>query len=194
MEEIGPKFFRQDPVWCARELIGSIFYWNGCEGRIVETEAYTEFDDPACHTWNRPSARDFIARHEAGTAYVYLNYGVHWLFNILVKGSARSGFVLFRALEPLTGLDLMKERRGTLSEKQLCSGPGKLTRAFGINGSDHGSTFFSSTTKGIRQSVRIPVSTGGRVGISRAVDLPWRFGAEGSECLSKKFESSRASD
>lgn len=80
-----PDFFRRPAYECARDLIGCVFRWNGCEGRIVETEIYEEFDDPACHTWSRPAARKFIASHNAGVAYVYLNYGIHWLFNVFTK-------------------------------------------------------------------------------------------------------------
>ena len=187
MDDISPDFFRRTPLACARDLIGCTFRWHGCEGRIVETEAYEEFDDPACHTWNRPSARDFIAHHEAGTAYVYLNYGVHWLFNVLTKSEAANGFVLFRALEPLGGFGSMRERRGNLPDNQLCSGPGKLTKALGIHGVHHASAFLESGSTGLSKGPVIPVITGGRIGISRAADRPWRFGALGSDCLSRKF-------
>lgn len=188
MSEIGPDFFRRHPVLCAQELIGSVFHWHGCEGRIVETEAYTEFDDPACHTWNRPSARKFIADHDAGVAYVYLNYGVHWLFNILVKSDQANGFVLFRALEPISGLEMMRNRRGDLKQTGLCSGPGKLTRALGIGGDDHGCEFLLSSHSGIRIGGKVAIESGSRVGISRGLEHLWRFGETGSRYLSKKME------
>ncbi|MDB6076538.1 MAG: 3-methyladenine glycosylase, partial [Akkermansiaceae bacterium] len=94
------EFFRRDPVSCARELIGATFEWDGCLARIVETEAYAAEGDPACHTFFRPGARDFVQRNAAGKSYVYLNYGVHWLFNNLTKAGCGDGFVLFRALRP----------------------------------------------------------------------------------------------
>jgi len=153
----------------------------------VETEAYEEFDDPACHTWNRPSARAFIASHDAGAAYVYLNYGVHWLFNVLTKHPEGNGFVLFRALEPLSGLEEMRRRRGVASPAALCSGPGKLTKALGINGNDHSASFLGREETGIRSGGASEVLAGGRIGISRAADRPWRFGEAGSACLSRKF-------
>lgn len=188
MEEIGPEFFRRDPVVCARELIGCVFRWGECSGRIVETEAYTELDDPACHTWTRPSAREFIARHDAGTAYVYLNYGVHWLFNVLVKSPERSGFVLFRALEPLEGIGAMEKRRGLSRFTSLCSGPGKLTRALGIDGAVHATQFLFQPASGIRMGEGIgSVVTGSRIGISRGLDMQWRFGESASRCLSRSF-------
>lgn len=187
MDEIGADFFRRSPLICARELIGCSFRWHGCEGRIVETEAYTEFGDEACHTWNRPSARDFIRDHEAGTAYIYLNYGMHWLFNVLTKSAENSGFVLFRAMEPITGQDLMIRRRGMMPIHSLCSGPGKLSKAFGINGEAHGVIFLGQAKTGIRMGKSDSVVSGRRVGISRASDFPWRYGDRDSRCLSAKF-------
>ena len=137
-ESSEQDIFQRDTVVCARELIGARFLWKGCAGRIVETEAYHSVGDPACHTWNRPSARALVATHEAGDAYVYLNYGVHWMFNVLVKSEAGSGFVLFRALEPLAGIEEMRDRRVGVKDHLLAAGPGKLTRAFGIDGTAHG--------------------------------------------------------
>src|SRR3989442_1494671 len=104
MTDFLPRaFFQQDPLTCARELIGCELVWNECAGIVVETEAYAALDDEACHTFMRPSAREFVARHEPGAAYVYLNYGMHWLLNVLVKNGAQEGFVLFRALHPTRG-------------------------------------------------------------------------------------------
>ncbi len=187
MEEIDPDFFRRDPVTCAKALIGCTFRWNGCAGTIAETEAYAEFDDPACHTWNRPSAREFLATHDAGTAYVYLNYGVHWLFNVVVKSRESSGFVLFRALEPIAGMDLMRQRRGDFPTSGLCSGPGKLTKALGIDGSAHGRDFLGQPGTGISGGSSGEVLIGSRIGISRAIEMQWRFGLPGSASLSKRF-------
>lgn len=188
MDEIGADFFQRNPVVCARELIGCVFRWNGCAGRIVETEAYAEFGDEACHTWFRPAAREFVSKHEAGTAYVYLNYGMHWLFNVLTKSAEGSGFVLFRAIEPIEGLARMRQRRKGVSDRDLCSGPGKLTKAFGINGEDHGSLFLAGQETGIRWGDSGKILIGRRVGISRAAEFPWRFGSGDSGCLSRRFE------
>ena len=104
MRPLERSFFERDPVLCARELIGCTFGFGSTSGIIVETEAYTAEGDPACHTWKRPTAREFVASNPPGTAYVYLNYGMHWLFNFLVKGGERDGFVLIRALEPAQGI------------------------------------------------------------------------------------------
>ena len=187
MDRITEAFFKRDPLTCARELIGAVFVWKGCEGRIVETEAYESVDDPACHTWTRPSTRIFVENHEAGDAYVYLNYGTHWLFNILVKGEKSSGFVLFRALEPIAGVASMRERRGPMKDPQLAAGPGKLTRAFGIDGSSHGAGFLRAADCGIMRGAAASVCAGPRIGISRAADRHWRFGDPVSLSLSRKF-------
>jgi DNA-3-methyladenine glycosylase len=174
---IGREFFTMDPVRCARELIGVRLEWGECAGLIVETEAYDAEGDAACHTFFRPSARAFVERHEAGTAYVYLNYGMHWLLNVLVKGRRR-GFVLIRALEPVAGLEVMEARRGGANGRGLCSGPGKLTQALGVTGADHGIDLCSNPERGLHpREKRWRVITDGRIGISVAQELPWRFTA-----------------
>jgi DNA-3-methyladenine glycosylase len=190
-ERIGRDFFRRDPLTCARELIGCALVWNECAGIIVETEAYAATNDEASHTFARPSAREFIARHQAGAAYVYFNYGMYWLLNVLVKGGGEDGFVLFRAVEPTRGLDAMTtrrlaRRRGPLAHPHaLCSGPGKLTIALGIDGRDHGRDLCAKREVGFRASPRpLPVIVDLRIGISRAAHLPWRFLAEGSRFVS----------
>ena len=187
MKRLLEDFFQQDPLTCARDLIGCQFQWNGCTGRIVETEAYDSKDDPACHTWFRPSTRAFVEKHDAGTAYVYMNYGVHWLFNILVKGGSRSGFVLFRALEPVSGLEQMRERRPGTKDILLGAGPGRLTRALGIDGNAHGTRFLRTEGYGIRRGEPAAIVAGPRIGISRATELHWRFGDPASLSLSKRF-------
>lgn len=188
MNRVNRAFFERDPVDCARELIGCHFFWKGCHGRIVETEAYHSIDDPACHTWNRPGARAFVATHDAGDAYVYLNYGVHWMFNVLVKSEGGSGFVLFRALEPMAGIEEMRRRREGVKDHLLAAGPGKLTRAFGIDGTAHGADFLVRPDSGIIRGEPVTIRAGGRIGISRAAELPWRFGESASASLSRKFE------
>ena len=186
MSWIGPEFFERDPVVCARELIGATMVWDSCEGRIVETEAYAAAGDPACHTFNRPSAREFVAQRPAGTAYIYLNYGVHWLFNLLVKGPKGAGFVLFRALEPTKGLDLMRARRPDRPDSRLCAGPGCLTRALGISGQDHGKPLLTEAGRGLLHGPCPEIIADGRIGISRAKEFPWRFTAKGSRAVSKR--------
>jgi len=191
MKRLTRSFFEQDPVTCARELVGCHWRWDDCEVRIVETEAYDAVGDEACHTWSRPSAREFVACQGPGDAYVYLNYGMHWLFNLLVKGGEREGFVLLRAVEPVRGVEFMRQRRGPrFKDAELGSGPAKLTQALGIDGSAHG---LALPTRGPRGFFRgeVPVlAVGPRIGISRAVELPWRFGDLASPSLSRRFPPS----
>src|ERR1700735_5823360 len=129
---IDRTFFENDPLTCAQAMIGCELVWGKTAGRIVETEAYAEHGDQASHSFLRRGARQFIEINPPGTLYVYLNYGVHWLLNFLVKGGNANGFVLIRALEPTDGRDLMRQRRGGLEDRRLCSGPGKLTQAMAI--------------------------------------------------------------
>ena len=188
MEFLSGKFFERSPVICARELIGCEFLWRGCAGRIVETEAYLSIDDEACHTWSRPSSRAFVENHEPGDAYVYLNYGIHWMFNVLAKSAQGSGFILFRALEAASGIENMRGRRPGVTDAALASGPGKLTRALGIDGNAHGVRFLEAEGCGIRPpDAPVQPAIGPRIGITKAVDLPWRFGDSLSRSLSRKF-------
>jgi len=185
--EATRDFFIQDPLTCARALIGAHLHWDGCTARIVETEAYTTVDDPAFHLWNRPSVRAYLASHEAGDAYVYLNYGIRWLFNIFVKGREVSGFVLLRAIEPINGIVEMRSRRPGVADRMLGAGPGRLTRALGIDGRDHGCRFLETEGRGITLHEPLEPAVGVRIGISKAVDFPWRFGDRASLSLSRRF-------
>ena len=169
-------FFETDPVSCARALIGCELVWKKTAGLIVETEAYAEYGDQASHTFLRRGAREFIETNPPGTLYVYLNYGLHWLLNFLVKNGAANGFVLIRALEPTVGRELMARRRGTNVNRDLCSGPGRLTQALGIDGAFHGRDFFQITGVQLlryQQEVRVEIDR--RVGITKSVELDWRF-------------------
>jgi DNA-3-methyladenine glycosylase len=183
--QLQRTFFQADPVICAEGLIGCELVWGETAGRIVETEAYLEHGDQASHTFMRRGAREFIERHLPGTLYVYLNYGVHWLLNFLVKGGNSNGFVLIRALEPTAGLDLMAKRRQSSLEGNLCSGPGKLTQALAIHGEAHGQDFFLLEGASLRSREKpIEVETDRRVGITKSAELDWRFLASGSAYVS----------
>ena len=182
---IKAEFFQRDPLTCARELVGCELVWNGCGGVIVETEAYSVHNDEACHTFTRPSSREFVTRMPPGAAYVYLNYGVHWLLNFLVRGGSEDGFVLIRALEPTRGIEEMTRRRNMTTLKNLCSGPGKLTRALGIDGVFHGRDLLSHPDASLRHPSTPPsIQACRRIGITRSADFPWRFVAAGSGFLS----------
>jgi len=193
---LSRTFFQRDPLTCAQELIGCELVWNSCAGLIVETEAYAAVGDEAAHTFTRPSARAFVADHQAGAAYVYFNYGMYWLFNVLVKGGAADGFVLIRALRPTRGIPLMRRRRfpGSAAAtprpvETLCSGPGKLTIALGIDGQHHGLDLCQNPKRGFQiRSAGTPagcVVSDIRVGISKSAHFPWRFLAPDSAFVSK---------
>lgn len=184
-------FFRRDPLTCSRELVGCELHWGECRGLIVETEAYDAEGDEACHTFFRPSTRAFVAGHPAGTAYVYLNYGMHWMLNVLVKGN-REGFVLIRALEPLAGQDLMQAARGMPDPRQWCSGPGKLARALGITGADHGRDLCIDERFAFHRPRRkIAVEATPRIGITKATELLWRFSVPGHPHVSGSRKKTR---
>ncbi len=193
MPPLPREFFRQPVIECARGLIGCRLQWGETSGLIVETEAYSAVGDEAAHTWFRPSSRLFMESHPPGTAYVYLNYGVHWLLNFLALPHPESlisegnGMVLIRALEPLTGIDLMRQRRQRQLPETLGSGPGKLTQALGITGSLHGrdATATPAMLYSRKSATPPPIIAGVRIGIARSRDLPWRFCWEGNRHLSR---------
>ena len=183
---VRPSFFKRDPITCARELIGAELIWGDCSGILVEVEAYAAIDDEAAHTFTRPSARSFIERNHPGVAYVYFNYGMHWMLNVLVKGDA-NGFVLIRALEPRKGIERMKKRRGLSEVKRLCSGPGKLTQALGITDRHHEMNLCADTAHCFARNANtaVDVVADARIGISRSAHYPWRFSLRGSEFVSR---------
>ena len=180
-------FFQTDPLVCASELVGTTLVWGRCAGLIVETEAYLAQNDEASHAFSRPSARSFIERNKAGACYIYFNYGVHWMLNVLVKGGPQNGLILIRALEPKRGINLMKARRGVEDLRNLCSGPGKVTQALEINGRHHEIDLCTEPRHHFlaRQTSKISVVTDARIGISRSKEHPWRFTLRGSPFVSR---------
>ncbi len=176
---IPQEFFTQPPVECARALVGCELVWGACSGIVVECEAYAAEGDPACHTFSRPSAREFVARHRAGTAYVYFNYGMHWMLNVLTKGDEH-GFILIRAIEPLRGLRAMQRRRGGRTGRELTGGPGRLAAALGVTGRHHGADFCTGAKRCFVAGGAADIVADARIGISRAQDLPWRFSLRGN--------------
>lgn len=165
-------FFDRHHLDVARDLVGTTLVWGKTAGTVVETEAYAATGDTACHVYTRPSSRDFFNTHPPGTAYVYLNYGIHWLLNVL----AADGIILFRALEPTAGVPLMRRRRNRDKLTDLCSGPGKLGAALDLSASHHGSTLTKHKYRGLVAAPAPPAITATtRIGISSAQDFPWRF-------------------
>jgi DNA-3-methyladenine glycosylase len=188
------SFFQRDPLICAPELVGAELIWGNCSGIVVETEAYLTLNDEACHTFTRPSARAFVERNVAGAVYIYMNYGMHWMLNVLVKGAARSGLILIRALEPRRGLSLMRARRGVDGVHRLCSGPGKLAQALNITKRHHEMNLCAKPRYCFMRpaGMDVPVVADPRIGISRARNFPWRFTLAGSLFVSVPVRSPNA--
>lgn len=154
---------------------------------MVETEAYLVEDDEASHTFSRPSTREFVKRSKPGAAYVYFNYGMHWMLNVLVKGDPHDGIILIRAIEPRRGIALMKKRRGTDDVRNLCSGPGKLTQALDITNRHHELDLCGDPRHGFaaRETAMVAVVADARIGITRSAHHPWRFTLRGNRFVSR---------
>jgi DNA-3-methyladenine glycosylase len=174
---LRPEFYARPVEELAPELVGCVVRHGDAAGRIVEAEAYHE-REPACHAYAGLTNRTRVLFGEPGAAYVYRSYGLHALLNAVAEGDGTGAAVLIRALEPLEGLDLMRERRGLERTEDLCSGPGKLTQALGIgldlNGSSlqHGPIELLAPPPGAAPP---RLAVGERIGITHAADLPWRF-------------------
>ncbi|MHB2267506.1 DNA-3-methyladenine glycosylase [Aliihoeflea sp. PC F10.4] len=174
------SFFDRHPAEVARDLIGVELAAGGAAGVIVETEAYAT-DDPASHSFRGPTSRNAAMFGAPGTAYVYRSYGLHWCLNIVcISGSA----VLLRALEPVGGLDLMRKRRGLEAPRLLCAGPGRLAQALGVDAAWNGLPMHQV----MRRHSNPEIVAGVRVGISKAVDIEWRFAEAGSLYLSRPLK------
>ena len=186
VEALGLSFFARSVHEVARELIGCRLFHAGCGGTIVETESY-ERDDPACHAYVGLTKRTATLFGPPGRAYVYLSYGIHSLLNFVSEPEGQAAAVLIRALEPTAGLDAMRRRRGERPDTDLCSGPGKLTDALGI-GLDANDAYLTADPFLLlppESSWSGDVVTGPRVGITKAVDRPWRFSLQGSPFVSR---------
>jgi len=170
----------------APELIGATLLFDGAGGTIVEVEAYDQ-EDPASHGFRGRTPRTAAMFGPPGHAYVYRSYGIHWCLNLVCAEEGRAEAALVRALEPTRGLEAMRGRRGMEAPRSLCSGPGKLCQALGISRVHDGIALDEPPFELLERESAPPLAVGPRIGITRAVEQPWRYGLAGSPFLSRRF-------
>ncbi len=186
LPRIRRGFFDRSVHKVAPDLIGATLLVDGVGGVIVEVEAY-HHTDPAAHSYIGRTNRNAVMFGPAGIAYVYRSYGIHWCLNVVCEQEGSASAVLIRALEPTQGITLMRRRRGIADERALCSGPGKLCEALGVTQRHNGLALDRAPFE-LRARAAIPaIVVGPRIGISKAVEHPWRYGLKGSKFLSKAF-------
>lgn len=180
------SFFDRPVLKVAADLIGATLTFRGVGGIIVEAEAY-HHTDPAAHSYNGQTARNAVMFGPPGHAYVYRSYGIHWCVNFVCEGEGSASAVLIRAVEPTHGIPAMKRRRGLKDERLLCSGPGRLCEALGITRAQDGLALDKPPFELRARAEKPEIVAGVRIGITKAADLPWRFGLKSSRYLSKPF-------
>jgi DNA-3-methyladenine glycosylase len=179
-------FFARDVQAVARDLIGATLLFNGVGGRIVEVEAY-HHTEPAAHSYGGPRPRTAVMFGPAGHAYVYRSYGIHWCVNFVCDRQGIGSAVLIRAIEPVEGIAAMRRRRGLEAERLLCAGPGRVCEALGITDAHNGLPLDRLPFQLEARDGDCQIAVGPRIGITKAVDLPWRYGLQGSRFLSRPF-------
>jgi DNA-3-methyladenine glycosylase len=187
MALIRRAFFARSVHAVAPDLIGAIFLCNGVGGRIVEVEAY-HHTDPAAHSFGGRTERNAVMFGPPGFVYVYRSYGIHWCVNFVCEPEGSASAVLIRAVEPLEGLPKMRRRRGLSDERLLCAGPGRVCEALGITRAHNGLALDAPPFELRRRTRKVEIAVGPRIGITKAVDHPWRYGLAGSRFLSKPFK------
>jgi len=179
-------FFARSVHEVAPDLIGATLLMSGVGGVIVEVEAY-HHTEPAAHSFRGPTPRNLVMFGPPGFAYVYRSYGIHWCVNFVCEKTGSASAVLIRAIEPTHGIPAMRRRRGLHDARLLCSGPGKLTEALGITDAQNGLALDAPPIALHARIGKVEVVRGVRIGITKAVELPWRYGLKGSKFLSKPF-------
>src|SRR5260221_13930710 len=180
------SFFARSVLEVAPDLIGATLLVDGVGGIIVEVEAY-HHTEPAAHSFNGPTPRNMVMFGPPGFSYVYRSYGIHWCVNFVCEKAGSASAVLIRALEPTHGIPAMRRRRGLHDERSLCSGPGKLCEALGIT-IKHGELPLDRPPFTLHARIgKVDIVTGLRIGITKAVDLPWRYGLKDSKFVSKRL-------
>jgi DNA-3-methyladenine glycosylase len=181
------SFFGRSVHDVAPELIGATLLVNGVGGRIVEVEAY-HHTDPAAHSYGGQTLRNAVMFGPPGFAYVYRSYGIHWCLNFVCEAEGSASAILIRAIEPTDGLPAMRRRRSVRDERMLCSGPGKLGEALAITREGFNGLPLDKPPFELRARADKPeIVTGPRIGITKAAEVPWRYGLKGSRFLSKPF-------
>ena len=183
-ERLTRDFFARPVHEVAPELIGATLLVDGVGGRIVEVEAY-EQDDPASHSFRGRTARTASMFGAPGHAYVYRSYGIHWCLNLVCAEDGRAEAALVRALEPIRGLEAMRERRGVEQARALCSGPGKLCQALAVTREHDGLPLDEPPFALLPREATPGIVTGPRIGITRAAELSWRYCLAGSPYVSR---------
>jgi DNA-3-methyladenine glycosylase len=185
-QRLRKGFFDRSVHAVAPDLIGATLLVNGVGGRLVEVEAY-HHTEPAAHSFRGPTERNAIMFGPAGYAYVYRSYGIHWCLNFVCERKGSASAVLIRALEPTEGLATMRRRRGVADDRLLCSGPGRLCQALGITVKHNGLALDAPPFALWARQSEVEIVAGPRIGITKAAELPWRYGEKGSRFLSKPF-------
>lgn len=185
-KQLTHRFFDRTVHEVAPDLIGSTLLVDGIGGRIVEVEAY-HHTDPAAHSFNGETPRNRVMFGPPGFAYVYRSYGIHWCLNFVCEEAGSASAVLIRAIEPTVGIGRMRQFRGLEDERQLCSGPGKLCQALDISIAYNGRPLDADPFAIYHRHETVKIVTDVRIGITKAADLPWRYGLSGSRFVSKPF-------
>jgi DNA-3-methyladenine glycosylase len=180
------SFFSRSVHEVAPDLIGATLLFAGVGGYIVEVEAY-HHTDPAAHSYRGLSQRNVVMFGPPGYAYVYRSYGLHWCLNFVCEPEGSASAVLIRALQPTAGIELMRRRRKLSDDRLLCAGPGRLCEALRITGAQYGAALDKPPFQLFAPTAAPEVVCGSRIGITKAVDKPWRYGLKGSPFLSKRF-------
>jgi DNA-3-methyladenine glycosylase len=183
---LTPGFFGRSVHDVAPDLIGTTLFVGGAGGIIVEVEAYHHTDE-AAHSFNGRTVRNAVMFGPPGHVYIYRSYGIHWCMNFVCEPEGSASAVLIRALMPTAGLAAMRRRRGVASERLLCSGPGRLCQALAVTGKHNGATLGKAPFALFARTAPVEIVAGPRIGITRASELPWRFGLKGSRFLSRPF-------
>ena len=186
MVALTRAFFNRSVHAVAPELIGASLLFNGVGGEIVEVEAY-HHTDPAAHSYGGPTPRNVVMFGPPGYAYVYRSYGIHWCLNFVCEEEGSASAVLIRALEPAHGLPVMRRRRGLNDERALCSGPGKVCQALDVSIAHNALPLDAAPFALHAPTLKPNVVTDVRIGITKAADLPWRYGLKSSRYVSKRF-------